>query len=320
MSVKNSIEAFLEQASIDYYEGRPIISDEQFDYLSQLVDWKRVGYQTDGTVEHYTKMYSLQNVFVGEDEPPFESRGTIKTPKLDGAAISILYVKRELSMALTRGDGTKGKDITEKISCLADEYGGFQIPFQIPRYGIVMVTGEIVAPKEIKNSRNYAAGALGLKMIDEFLERDLTFVAHGVYPNVGDTYFADMEMLQDWGFTTILDLGLDKFPQDGEVVRVNSHKEFNHLGYTATHPRGAYALKTRQKPVETKIIDVEWQVGKTGRVTPVAILEPVEIGGAMVSRATLNNPGFIRSLGLEIGDRVGVIRSGDIIPCIVCKL
>jgi len=104
------------------------------------------------------------------------------------------------------------------------------------------------------------------------------------------------------------------------VFRVNDTQLFQDLGYTAKHPRGAYAKKERAAHVETKLLDVEWQVGKSGKVTPVAILEPVYIGDALVSRATLNNPGFIEMLDLQIGDTVAIIRSGEIIPCILHKV
>ena len=104
------------------------------------------------------------------------------------------------------------------------------------------------------------------------------------------------------------------------MFRVNDTQVFQDLGYTAKHPRGAYAKKERAAHVETKLLDVEWQVGKSGKVTPVAILEPVYIGDALVSRATLNNPGFIEMLDLQIGDTVAIIRSGEIIPCILHKV
>jgi len=92
------------------------------------------------------------------------------------------------------------------------------------------------------------------------------------------------------------------------------------LGYTAHHPRGAYALKIREKGVETTLLDVVWQTGKSGKVTPVAILEPIEIDDAQISRATLNNMAYIESLNLEIGCQVEVIRAGKIIPCVIGRL
>ena len=128
-------------------------------------------------------------------------------------------------------------------------------------------------------------------------------------------------MLKQWGFNVITEENLDKiFPCDGVVFRVNDNKLFEELGYTAKHPRGAYAKKERQAYVETKLVEVEWQVGKSGKVTPVAIIEPVNIDGKVVTRATLNNPGFIEALDLRIGDTIAVRLAGMIIPEIVHKV
>jgi len=130
-----------------------------------------------------------------------------------------------------------------------------------------------------------------------------------------------MKTLSKLDFSTIQDPDLDKiYPTDGVVFRCDSNLDFENFGYTSKHPRGAYARKQRPAHVETTLLNVEWQVGKTGKVTPVAILEPVMIGDALVSRATLNNPGFIEALGLELGDRVAVIRAGEIIPCVLHKV
>jgi DNA ligase (NAD+) len=130
-----------------------------------------------------------------------------------------------------------------------------------------------------------------------------------------------MHVLKQLGFNTVLEPELAKiYPSDGIVVRLNNNHQFEQLGYTSKHPRGAYARKERAQHVETKLLAVEWQVGKSGKVTPVAILEPVKIGDAVVSRATLNNPGFIEALDLRIGDTVAVARAGEIIPCILHKV
>ena len=130
-----------------------------------------------------------------------------------------------------------------------------------------------------------------------------------------------MRALHQWGFCTVQDKNLmEIFPTDGVVFRVNSNADFEALGHTSKHPRGAYARKERSECVETVLVGVEWQVGKSGKVTPVAILEPVLVGDAMVSRATLNNPAFIETLDLRIGDRVAIRRAGEIIPQIVHKV
>jgi NAD-dependent DNA ligase len=195
------------------------------------------------------------------------------------------------------------------------------VPNNINLPGIYQITGEIVAPKHIENARNYAAGSLNLKDVDEFKTRALSFFAYGVQPSLELKYDDDLLRLRQLGFGTINETELDKiYPCDGIVFRVNDNAVFLEMGYTAKHPRGAYAKKERAEHVETKLIGVEWQVGKSGKVTPVAILEPIMIGDALVSRATLNNPGFIESLGLQIGDTVAVIRSGEIIPCILHKV
>ena len=127
-----------------------------------------------------------------------------------------------------------------------------------------------------------------------------------------------MNLLDKAGFMTVLNIKDDHpFPTDGHVYRVDPYKEFISMGYTAHHPRGSFALKKQKQGVVTVLKDVEWQVGKSGVVSPVAILEPVQIGQAKVSRATLHNIQYIRDLNLEIGCRVEVIRSGEIIPRIV---
>jgi DNA ligase (NAD+) len=187
--------------------------------------------------------------------------------------------------------------------------------------GVHQVIGEIAAPKHIENARNYAAGALNLKDMGEFCTRAISFFAYGVYPTEAATFTEDMRLLSGYGFNTIYDNDIHNiYPCDGLVFRINSNSVFSELGYTAKHPRGAYAKKERAEAVETQILSVEWQVGKSGKVTPVAILQPVMIGDALVSRATLNNHGFIEMLNLQIGDTVGVIRAGEIIPCITYKV
>ena len=112
----------------------------------------------------------------------------------------------------------------------------------------------------------------------------------------------------------------DEYLQDGLVFRVDQYLPFENLGYTSHHPRGAYALKKRGQSVVTKLLDVEWNVGKSGVIAPTALLEPINIDGATISRATLHNKGFIEEMGLEIGCNVELIRSGEIIPRIVRRV
>ena len=314
----NKLEQFLDKASQAYYDGNPIISDEQFDQLADSCGYSKVGSKQHGNVEkHLYRMYSLQKFYEdeGQNRPLEGIRDIVTSVKLDGAAISITYADGRLVRGLTRGDGLEGQLITDKL--LATN----MVPHTIPVRDVVQITGEVVAPINIENARNYAAGALNLKDVQEFKSRALSFFAYSVTPGGNKTYREDLKMLQAWGFSVITENDLDKiFPCDGVVFRVNDNKTFYDLGFTAKHPRGAYAKKERAAHVETTLLDVEWQVGKSGKVTPVAILEPVYIGDALVSRATLNNPGFIEMLDLQIGDRVAIVRSGEVIPCILHKI
>jgi len=303
----------LDKASKAYYEGEPIMSDEEFDRLAQEQNYLQVGYETGSRHEHYKRMYSLQKVYQGEDSPFDVSTGpVVVTPKLDGAAISILYRDGKLLYALTRGDGVAGIDITEKVSYL--------VPTSIELAGIVQITGEVVCPRTLPNARNLASGSLNLKDIEEFRSRPLNFIAYDIYPYLHDRWSSCMTALTQQGFSTVLDNDWNEYPHDGKVFRIDNVEEFTNLGYTARHPRGAYALKEQKEGVVTKLLKVEWNVGKSGVVTPVAILEPVLVDDAMVSRATLHNFAFIQSMNLEIGCDVEIIRSGEIIPKILRRV
>jgi DNA ligase (NAD+) len=314
----SNIKEYLDKAAKAYFEGNPIIPDEVFDRLADSAGYNSVGArQHEHIQEHYFPMYSLAKYYEDEKEKkPLEGEASlICSVKLDGAAISILYVGGVLSRVLTRGDGKEGTNITDKFR------NSSLIPQTIEDLGVLQITGEIVAPSRITNARNYAAGALNLKDINEFKSRDISFYAYSIQPCIGDTYITDMEYLGEQGFETILTSELEKtFPTDGYVFRVSSNTRFNELGYTSKAPKGAYALKTRGEEVETTLLAVEWNTSKSGRVTPVAILDPVYIGDKLVSRATLNNPGFIEALDIQIGSCVALIMGGEIIPKIVRKI
>jgi len=315
-----NLETLLNQARFSYYNGKPIMSDEAYDRLEdQLGVSSQVGHDLidskSARYPHAFPMYSLQKSYTSLDNPNYGSEPVTVTPKLDGAAVSLQYIRGTLSIALTRGDGKQGLDITDNMRFLVPRH---LLPFQgVP---IIQITGEVVAPATIKNSRNYAAGALSLHDSDEFQKRDLTFVAYGVQPYPTDDFIDDMQYLNASGFETIIDSDYPMFPQDGDVWRIISNKAFEKLGYTSHHPRGAFARKVKQEGVVTELIDVVWQVGKSGNVSPVAILDPIDIDGARVARATLHNIGIIEDLGLEIGCMVEVIRAGEIIPQVVRRV
>ena len=305
-----SLTKILDKASEGYYAGVPTLSDEEFDRLAEIAMYAKVG-SPSGIVPHAFPLYSLQKFFE-KDKCPFSGGSVVVSPKLDGSAVSLLYVDGVLTQVLTRGDGKRGIDITEKFLKWDIIPKNLDVSSKI-----FQVTGEVVAPKSVPNSRNYAAGALALKDVSEFLSRDLFFIAYGLEPYLHTHWTGDMKILNRHNFSTVVDEDWAQFPQDGTVWRLDHNNKFRDLGYTAHHPRGAFALKEQKEGVITTLLDVIWQVGKSGVVSPVAILEPCVIGEATVSRATLHNKAYIDALGLYIGCRVEVIRSGEIIPRIV---
>lgn len=318
--MNKDIRAFLTKCRESYFNGRPLIPDEVYDRLVENVNTDEVGSATDSRFKHPFQMFSLQKVFANEDNAPdWGNEVAVTTAKLDGAAISVTYVDGVLHQALTRGDGIAGLDITDKIKHIVPRVLETGQTGYALFSGVRQITGEIVAPKSIKNARNYAAGALNLKDVNEFKSRDLTFVAYGIQPYIGERWCEDMNCLDNW-FNVVTMGDYAEFPHDGVVFRVDSYRAFDKLGHTSHHPRGAYAFKTREAGVVTKLLDVEWNTGKSGVVAPIGILEPIEIGGATISRATLHNIAFIDELGLEIGCNVEVIRSGEIIPKVVRRV
>ena len=304
---------FFEKCEAAYFSGYPIVSDEEYDAL--VAKWKHqaVGHIVTDGVPHLFKMYSLQKYFELADAP--NTTEYVCTPKLDGAAVSLLYVNGHFALGLTRGDGNLGRDITLKLEEL--------VPVTIPMKGSVQITGEVVMPSSVTNARNVAAGLLNVKDIQEFRERsrDLVFVAYDLqYEGDYSDYKSAMFALAHEGFNVVTDFDATDYPTDGLVYRLRDQKAFQKMGHTAHHPRGAFALKEQKEGKITELLDVVWQVGKSGVVSPVALLDPVEVEGALVGRATLHNIEYIRSLDLEIGCKVEVIRSGDIIPRIVRRV
>ena len=302
---------FLDKACTMYYEGYPILSDDEFDMLADKHQYNAVGYKVTDAVPHTYRMYSLKKCFDLTDAP-LSIEDCIETPKLDGAAVSLLYVEGLLQLSLTRGDGIQGRDITDKMRLL--------VPEEISITNLVQITGEVVAPSSVPNARNFASGSLGLNDLEEFATRPLAFVAYGQERVVNRNYDATLEGLERIGFNTALSFDCTEYPTDGIVYRLRDNFEFEKMGHTSNHPRGAFALKEQKMGEITTLIDVVWQLGKSGVVSPVGILDPIEIGGATVSRATLHNIEYIRDLDLEIGCQVEVIRSGEIIPRIVRRV
>lgn len=274
--------------------------------------------------------------------------------KLDGLAVSLLYVDGLLVRAATRGDGRQGENITahvREISSVPHKFDGTAWP------GRVEVRGEIFLPKltfekinsqalkkgedPFINPRNAAAGTIRNKNPKVTASRQLEFFCYGV-DSKDDSVFPDssierFQLLEQWGFKINESLkkvsGIeaciaffleikderDSLPYeiDGVVFKVDHHPFRKLLGATAKYPRWAVAHKFEAQEEITELLDVEFQVGRTGAITPVARLKPVYVGGATVSNATLHNMGEIQRLGLKINDRVYIRRAGDVIPKVV---
>lgn len=293
------------------------MTDPEWDALYDGLE--EIGYTPESGVPHKYQMYSLQKTFDNEElenwlRVKHEGQLVTCTPKLDGAAVSIMYRDGNLSSALTRGNGKIGLDILSKIQYL--------VPTKINYLKEIQIDGEVVAPTSIPNARNYAAGSLNLKDPLEFKARcnELRFVAYDMRPYFIESWVDVLAMVESFGISTVYSIDASLYPQDGRVFRLDDTKYWSEQGFTAHHPRGSLAFKEQKDGVITTLKDVEWQTGKSGVVTPVAILEPVMIGDALVQRATLHNMAHIEQLGLEIGCKVEVIRSGEIIPRIVRRV
>jgi len=286
-----------------------MVSDSEYDYLVSISPDAEKVIGKRGDTPHYKRMYSLQKYYIGKDTIPNTS-GYVKTPKLDGCACSLLYVNGKLSLALTRGDGILGNNITDKMRIIAPVNINTDMP-------LLFITGEVINSVPVENGRNLVAGALNC--VEDFERRHqelgLIFVAYGA--DVDMDYTQTMGWLRTLDFLTVMEEYLVPLKTDGWVYRIDSVKKFKEMGYTDKFPRGAFAVKEIPEGVVTTLLNVEWQTGGSGKITPVAILEPVDIEGAMVSRATLNNIAYIDALNLEIGCQVRVIRAGEIIPKIV---
>ena len=383
MSVKEQIEALrkeLEQHNYNYYVlSAPVISDQEFDAKMKALQeleaahpefydanspTQRVG--SDLTkdfvqVTHRYPMLSLGNTYSEEDVRDFYERvaRSLNEPfeivaelKYDGTSISLTYEKGELTRAVTRGDGTKGDDVTANVRTIRS------IPLRLHGSDypdVVEIRGEILLPwaefdrlnKEreeqeeplFANPRNAASGTLKQQnpaiVAARKLDAYLYYVLGEDLPS--DTHYGNLEAARRWGlkisdaiqvchslediyaYIHKWDAGRHNLPvaTDGIVLKVNSLSQQRYLGFTAKNPRWAIAYKFQAERAETRLNSVSFQVGRTGAVTPVANLEPVLLAGTIVKRASLHNADIIVGLDLHIGDEVYVEKGGEIIPKIV---
>ncbi len=318
-----------------------------------------------GEVQHQIPMLSLDNAFAPDDIESFDRRIRERLgeqhevdyacePKLDGLAVSIVYREGALVQAATRGDGTKGEDVTHNVRTIKT------VPLRLQGSGwpaVLEVRGEVFMPiagfeamnqrareqgdKVFVNPRNAAAGSL--RQLDPRItaSRPLEMFFYGVglveAGKLPVQHSGILSALKDWGLRPSPDAAvrrgvsglLDYYQQmqrrrpklryqiDGVVYKVDSLDLQRRLGFVARAPRWAIAHKFPAEEEMTVVRDIEWQVGRTGALTPVARLEPVFVGGVTVSNATLHNIDELHRKDVRVGDTVIIRRAGDVIPEVV---
>ncbi len=347
----------ISDAALDSLKHELYKLEQEFpDLITQDSPTQRVG----GTpldkfdkVTHARPMLSMEDVFTlpefGEWLDRIKRLSSAESfflmPKIDGLAVSIIYVDGLLSSAATRGDGKVGEDVTLNVRTIES------VPLRLKETRSVEVRGEIyIATKDFKklndqqsangealfaNPRNAAAGSV--RQLDPKItaSRHLSFVAWDLVTDLGQTTQAEeWEILRELGFkptpdsvvvSTVEEVqshwkslqtkrdGLG-FWVDGMVVRVNDNATFDGLGVVGKTPRGLVAWKFPAEEVTSVVKDIQWFVGRTGAITPVAVLEPTQLGGTTVQHASLHNFDEIERLDVRVGDTVVLYKAGDIIP------
>jgi DNA ligase (NAD+) len=271
--------------------------------------------------------------------------------KYDGASISITYENGKLKRAVTRGDGVQGDDVTNNIKTIKSIplqlQGNFPDKFDVrgeiilPFAGFEKMNQVLIEIGELpySNPRNTASGSLKLQDSAEVAKRPLDCLLYFLIGNKlpFNSQFEGLETARNWGFKVPKEAKLARsleevfqyidywdihrhdlpYETDGVVIKVNSFQYQEELGFTAKSPRWAIAYKFKSEQVSTKLNSISYQVGRTGAITPVANLEPVQLAGTVVKRASLHNADQIGKLDIRIGDTVFVEKGGEIIPKII---
>lgn len=359
-----------------YVEAKPIVSDYEFDTLMrELQDLealhpefddpnsptRRVGSDLTNTfqsVQHAYPMLSLSNTYSLEelhewiDKLKKEVGDEIEFDcelKYDGTAISLTYENDRLVRAVTRGDGTRGDDVTENVRTIGSVPLQLLTPSGLPSFevrGEIFMTSttfdrlnkerEESGEQLFANPRNAAAGTLKLQQSKIVAKRDLQFIAYQLEGRnlPFESHSQSMDNLRQWGFpvssaalTCEKREDIDNYinhwdeerhnitePIDGVVIKVNHYTLRRALGRTSKAPKWAVAYKFKAEQALTELQSVTFQVGRTGAITPVANLAPVHLAGTTVKRATLHNADQIEALDLRVGDMVYVEKGGEIIP------
>lgn len=338
-----------------YDEGAPVITDEAWDDLYfQLAELERatgiiypnsptqtINYEVVNSltkVEHNHKMLSLDKTKNWDDfKNYFNGKSAICMPKLDGLTCSLTYENGELIRAETRGNGIVGEDITHNARVVAS------IPQHIGYPKKLVVDGEILCTAKdfeqysdlYANPRNFASGSIRLLDANECAHRNLTFVVWNIIDGLNSfTEFDDkIDACAKLGFLTVPYFYLEYtadiitsvkniatslgYPIDGIVGRFNDTEYGKTLGETEHHSRAAYAFKFYDEEYETRLLNIEWSMGRTGVLTPIVVFEPIDTGESIIERASVHNLSILYELsggGARVGDLLTVYKANQIIP------
>lgn len=315
-----------------------------------------VGYQVQSKlkkVTHSHPMLSLaKSTDLNEIEKFINGKFVVFMLKCDGLTCSIHYKDGKLISAETRGDGTVGEDITNNIKMVSN------VPLTIPVKGSVTVDGEIIVKwdvfkkmnegilegEDFSHPRNYASGSI--RQLDTKITKDrqLSFIAWKLIeaPLFSKHFKENLNLITAMGFEvvpwrTYKDTSIEKLPEifslmyygvakehnipvDGLVLAYDDIEYGESLGATSHHLNSQFAWKREMENVETTLRDVEWNIGKSGMVAPTAVFDPIDLGGAITTRATLHNVSIIKGLKLGIGDRITVARMNEVIPKVTSNI
>ena len=344
-----------------YDEGRPLVSDEEWDDLYfEVKDFEnrtnikfkdsptqKISYTVVNKLEKVTHNHSMLSLDKTKDVEElyskFGNKEWIAMAKMDGLTISLLYQDGILKRAETRGDGAVGEDVTHNAKVISS------IP---KRIGIkdreVIVDGEMICTykdfeqfkDKYKNPRNFASGSIRLLDSKECSERHLTFVAWDCISGVeAETLSEKLDKLAELGFYIVphgtsdpiscdgdYQFAIDNikkrsellgYPIDGVVFKVDNCTDYAAAGETSHHPSAAIAYKFYDEMYETELMDIEWSMGRTGILSPVAVFKPITINNNTISRASLHNISILKSILGERpyrGEKIRVYLANDIIP------
>ena len=347
-----TLNTILNEASYAYYgKDKPIMSDKEYDDLyDELVKLEKEtgcilagsptqkvqGYVLDGftKVTHTKPMLSANKT-----KDTIEVRNFLKnyrfycSYKLDGLTLVVRYKDGKFVQGITRGNGSEGEDVTEQCKFIKN------LPMTIPNRNEIELRGEcVISWEEFKrinstleapysHPRNLAAGTLRNLDLNIVKERNLSFV---VFEMVSPSFMSKLDglrVLEEYGFECVartagsveecvdsLKPDLYQYPTDGLIYEIDSTELSKALGSTAHHENCRIALKWEDELYTTKLVDIEWNTSKSGLINPVAVFEPVDLDGAITTRATLHNISYIEDLELGVGDEIQVFRANMVIP------